>query len=77
MQARLNELEEEIAHVRASTPRRRLRGAALGELQVEWDQLDLDEQRALLADHIEHIDVAPVGRGRHFDPDAITIHWRE
>jgi site-specific DNA recombinase len=77
LQARLDELEAQIAHVRASAPRRRLRGATLEELQAEWDALDLDERRALLADHIERIDVAPVGRGRGFDPSAITIHWRE
>jgi site-specific DNA recombinase len=77
IKARIGELDDKIAHVRASTPRRRLKGATLGELQAEWDQLDLDEQRAVLADHIERIVVMPVGRGKHFDPDAIKIHWRE
>jgi len=77
MQARLTELDTQIAHTRAAAPRRRLRGATLEELRTEWERLDLDEQRAVLADHIERIDVAPVGRGRGFDPDAITIHWRE
>jgi site-specific DNA recombinase len=47
------------------------------ELQVEWKQLDLDEKRAVLADHVDRIVVMPVGRGKHFDPDAIKIHWRE
>jgi site-specific DNA recombinase len=77
LQARLDELEVQIASVRASAPRRRLRGATLQELWDEWELLDLDEKRAMLADHIDHITVAPVGRGKHFDPDAITIHWRE
>jgi site-specific DNA recombinase len=77
LQARLNELEAQIASVRASAPRRRLKGATLQELWDEWELLDLDEKRALLADHIDHITVAPVGRGRHFDPDAITIHWKD
>jgi DNA invertase Pin-like site-specific DNA recombinase len=77
LQPRLDELESQIASVRASAPRRRLRGATMEELWAEWEQLDLDEQRALLADHIDHITVAPVGRGRGFDPSAITIHWRE
>jgi hypothetical protein len=58
-------------------PRRRLRGATLQELWGEWERLDLDEQPAVLADHIERIDVLPTGRGRRFTPDAITIHWRE
>ena len=77
LQARLNELEAQIASVRASAPRRRLKGATLQELWDEWELLDLDEKRALLADHIDHITVAPGGRGRHFDPDAITIHWKD
>jgi hypothetical protein len=77
IKGRIGELDDKIAHVRASTPRRRLKGATLGELQAEWDQLDLDEQRAVLADHIDRIAVMPVGRGKHFDPDAIKIHWRE
>jgi site-specific DNA recombinase len=78
IKARIGELDEQIAHVRASTPRRRLRGASLRELQVEWEQLDLEEQRAVLADHIERIVVKRVGPGRRaFDPDSIEIHWRE
>jgi site-specific DNA recombinase len=77
LQARLADLDAQIASVRALAPRRRLRGATLEELWAEWEQLDLDEQRAVLADHIDHITVAPVGRGKHFDPAAITIHWRE
>jgi site-specific DNA recombinase len=76
-QVRLAELDAKIAHARAAAPRRRLKGATLGELQTEWEQLDLDEQRAVLADHIERIDVHPTGRGKRFTPDAITIHWRE
>jgi site-specific DNA recombinase len=77
IKAKITEKDEQIAHVRASAPRRRLKGATLGELQAEWDQLDLDEQRAVLADHIDRIEVLPVGRGKHFDPAAIKIHWRE
>lgn len=76
IKARVVELDDKIDHVRASAPRRRLKGATLGELQAEWEQLDLDEQRAVLADHIDRIVVMPVGRGKHFDPDAIKIHWR-
>jgi site-specific DNA recombinase len=77
VKARLAELDDKIHQVRASAPRRRLRGATLGELDAEWEQLDLDEQRAVLADHIDRVVVMPVGRGKHFDPDAIEIHWRE
>jgi site-specific DNA recombinase len=77
LQARLDELEAQIASVRASAPRRRLKGATLQELRDEWELLDLDEQRAVLADHIDHIDVLPTGRGRRFTAAAITIHWRE
>jgi site-specific DNA recombinase len=86
VKARIAELNDKIAHVRASSPRRRLKGATLGELRAEWDALntstdpdkpELDEQRAVLADHIERIEVMPVGRGKHFDPAAIKIHWRD
>jgi site-specific DNA recombinase len=77
IQVRLADLDAQIASVRAAAPRRRLRGATLQELWDEWELLDLDEQRAVLADHIDHITVAPVGRGKRFDPDAITIHWKE
>jgi hypothetical protein len=77
LQARLDELDAQIASVRAAVPRRRLRGATLEELWAEWEQLDLDEQRAVLADHIDHIVVKPAGRGKHFDPGLIEIHWRD
>jgi site-specific DNA recombinase len=85
IKARIAELDDKISHVRASTPRRRLKGATLGELRAEWDALntstdpdkpDLDEQRAVLADHIDRIVVMPVGRGKHFDGNAIKIHWK-
>jgi site-specific DNA recombinase len=78
LKARLEELEEQIAHVRAQAPRRRLSGATLGELRAEWDQLSLDEQRAVLADHIERVILKPVGPGRKpFDPDSVEIIWRD
>ena len=50
LKAKLDELEEQIAKVRAKAPKRRLRGASMEELWKEWSQLDLDEQRAVLAD---------------------------
>jgi site-specific DNA recombinase len=78
VKARVADLDARINHVRASTPRRRLRGATLGELENEWNQLGLEERRAVLADHIEKIVVKRVGPGRRpFDPDSIVIHWRE
>jgi hypothetical protein len=78
LKAKLEELEEQIAHVRAQAPRRRLRGANLGELKAEWERLDLDEKRAVLADHISKIVVMPVGRGRHrITRDSVEIHWRQ
>jgi site-specific DNA recombinase len=77
VKARIAELDDKINQVRASTPRRRLRGATLGELQAEWEQLDLDEKRAVLTDHVDRIVVMPVGRGKHFDGNAIKIHWKE
>jgi site-specific DNA recombinase len=75
---KLDELEEQIAHVRAQAPRRRLRGATIGEIQAEWERLDVEDKRAVLADHIDKIVVKPVGRGRHrIDPDSVEIIWRQ
>jgi DNA invertase Pin-like site-specific DNA recombinase len=76
VQARLDKLQEQIAAIRAQEPRRRLRGATLGELQAEWDALDLDEQRAVLADHITRIEVKPAGQGKRFHRDQVEIIWR-
>jgi DNA invertase Pin-like site-specific DNA recombinase len=78
IKAKLEELEEQIAHVRAQAPRRKLRGAFLGEIEAEWEQLDLEDKRALLADHILRITVLPVGRGRQrITPDSVEIIWRQ
>lgn len=76
--ARIADLDAKINHLRASAPRRRLRGATLEELQEEWEHLDLEERRAVLADHIERVEVMRVGPGRRpFDPNSIVIHWRD
>jgi site-specific DNA recombinase len=78
LKAKLEELEEQIAHVRAQAPKRRIRGAYVHEIEAEWNRLDLDDKRALLADHISKIVVKPVGRGRHrIDPDSAEIIWRQ
>lgn len=78
VQGRINDLEDKIRHLRATAPRRRIRGATFEELQAEWDALDLEEQHSLLADHVERIVVMPVGRGRHkVTSDSVEITWRE
>jgi site-specific DNA recombinase len=78
IKAKIAELDEQVAHVRAQAPRRRIRGASGEELQAAWDALDLDEKRALLADHIDHIVIKPVGPGRKpFDPHSVEIIWRQ
>jgi hypothetical protein len=78
VQGRINDLEDKIRHLRATAPRRRIRGATFEELQAEWDALDLEEQHSLLADHVERIVVMPVGRGRHkVTAESVEIHWRE
>jgi site-specific DNA recombinase len=78
IRARIEELEEQIAHVRAQAPRRRLRGATVGEIESAWARLGLDEKRAIIADYIDHIVVMPVGPGRRrFDPSSVEIHWRQ
>jgi site-specific DNA recombinase len=77
IKASIAELDERIAHVRAQAPRRKLRGATMQELWDEWDALSLDEQRAVLADHIEKIKVKPVGPGRKpFSSASVEIVWR-
>jgi site-specific DNA recombinase len=76
-QARINDLDDRINHLRANAPRRRLKGATLEELGQEWDALDLGERRAVLADHIDRVEVMSVGPGnRPFDPSSIVIRWR-
>src|SRR5215216_6742014 len=78
LKAKLDEVEEQIAHVRAQAPRRRLKGAYFWELEAEWQQLSLDEQRAVLADHIERVIIKPTGPGlKRFDPTAVEIHWKQ
>ena len=78
LKAKLEELEEQIAHVRAQAPKRRIRGAYVHEIEAEWERLDLEDKRALLADHIERIVVKPVGRGRHrIDEESVEIIWRQ
>jgi DNA invertase Pin-like site-specific DNA recombinase len=77
VQGRINDLDDKIDRLRASAPRRRLKGATLEELRAEWDALDLEERRVLLADHLERVVIKPVGPGRRpFDPDSIVITWR-
>ena len=78
LQARRDELDGQIAEVRARGRRRRLRGATLEELRQEWEQLDLEDKRAVLADHVDRVVVKRVGPGRRpFDPNSIQIIWRE
>ena len=77
LKAKLEELDQQIAHVRAQAPKRRIRGAYVHEIQEEWDRLDLDEQRALLGDYITKVVIKPVGPGaKRFDPDSVEIHWK-
>jgi hypothetical protein len=78
VQARINDLEAKISHLRAAAPRRRIKGATIEELQAEWDALDLEEQHSLLGDHVKRILVKPVGRGRHrIDKESVEIIWRQ
>jgi site-specific DNA recombinase len=78
IKARLAELETQIAHVRAQAPQRRIKGATISEIQMEWERLSLDEQRAVLGDHIAKIVIMPVGSGRkRFDRASVEIVWRQ
>ena len=50
------------------------RGSALRE---EWGLKSIDQQRAILASVLDHIDVAPATRGsKAFDPEKITPVWK-
>jgi site-specific DNA recombinase len=78
VQERLDKLEAEITRVRAQAPRRRLLGATFEEIQAAWDGMGLEERRLVLADHISHITIKPVGHGvKKFDPASVEISWRE
>jgi hypothetical protein len=78
VQERLTKLEEEITKLRAQAPRRRLLGATFEEVQQAWSEMDLQERRLVLADHIDHITIKPVGHGaKKFDPDSVEIVWKQ
>jgi DNA invertase Pin-like site-specific DNA recombinase len=78
VQERLTKLEEEITKLRAQAPRRRLLGATFEEIFAAWDGMDLQERRLVLADHIDHVVIKPVGHGaKKFDPDSLEIVWRQ
>lgn len=48
-----------------------------GALRKRWPALPLAEQQAVLHALINHITIAPGVRGRNrFDPDRVTIDWR-
>lgn len=56
-----------------SRPRRRVRTA----WETWWDEADLTQRRALLAEHLEAVRILPAVRGRNFfDPDRIELDWR-
>jgi site-specific DNA recombinase len=78
VQGRLEQLEQEITRLRAQAPRRRLLGATFAEIFAAWDGMGLEERRLVLADHISHITIKPVGHGaKRFSPDSVEISWRQ
>jgi hypothetical protein len=51
----------------------------VGRLAGEWDTIPLDRRQAILRAVIDHVVIAPIGRGhgRSFDPGRVSIEWRE
>jgi DNA invertase Pin-like site-specific DNA recombinase len=47
-----------------------------GALRKVWDDLSLDQQRAIIGDVIIGIEIGPARRGARFDPSRITIGER-
>jgi site-specific DNA recombinase len=78
VQERLAKLEQEMARLRSQAPRRRLLGATFEEIFAAWGAMGLEERRLVVADHISHITIKPVGHGaKKFSPDSVEIHWRQ
>lgn len=66
--------ESLLERLRVRRPVRRL--ADPKQLRSAWPDLTLDGRRAVLSMVIDHITVAPVGKGGRFRPDRLTITWR-
>jgi DNA invertase Pin-like site-specific DNA recombinase len=47
-----------------------------GLLRKRWPGLTIAQRRAIVAAVVDHITVAPGGRGRPFSPDRLSIVWR-
>ena len=76
-------LDEQLTEAKAGLAARASRGvlrpylAVPGLLGTVWADLDLEQQRAILAAVIDHVTVQPAAvRGRHsFDPTRLDIRW--
>ncbi|MFI5802507.1 recombinase family protein [Streptomyces sp. NPDC051561] len=49
--------------------------ARFGEAAERWDDLDVQQKRALLRETATHVVIRPAGRGKRFDPDKIEVTW--
>ncbi len=48
-----------------------------GSLSAVWDDLTLDRRQAILRAVLDHVEIAPGGKGgRGFDPGRVTAHWK-
>lgn len=53
--------------------------SGVGLLEAAWPNLERDEQRAIIAEAIRAITIAPVGSSggnRNFNPDRVDVDWR-
>lgn len=47
-----------------------------GGIAEHWDDLDMDDRRAILKTLVEYVDVKPGGGRKSFDPGRFDIRWR-
>lgn len=48
-----------------------------GRLRKQWESLNLDRQRAIVAAVLDHLDIGPAVQGRNsFDPKRVKPVWR-
>ncbi len=54
----------------------RLMAEAAADPAAIWGRGDLTVRRQLLNELVDFIEITPVGKIGHFDPNRVTIHWR-
>lgn len=75
--ATIEEARAKLSKVAAASPVEKL-PTDPATLRAGWDELDIDDQRALVADVLEPVTIRPVTKctGRNFDPTRVVISYR-